>query len=73
MTKQKRSMIYSFIIGVVILVGLDQWTKGLAVAHLKNKEPAVVWKGDAGEAAVLFPDCCPGLGRCSVSYMENAG
>ena len=45
MTKQKRSMIYSFIIGVVILVGLDQWTKGLAVAHLKNKEPAVVWKG----------------------------
>lgn len=45
MTKQKRSMIFSFLIGFVILVGLDQWTKGLAVAHLKGKTPAVVWEG----------------------------
>ncbi len=26
-------------------MGLDQWTKGLAVAHLKDRAPAVVWKG----------------------------
>lgn len=45
MTKQKRSMIFSFLIGFIILVGLDQWTKGLAVAHLKGQAPAVVWKG----------------------------
>lgn len=44
MLKQKRSMIFSFLIGFVILVGLDQWTKGLAVAHLKGQAPAVVWK-----------------------------
>ena len=31
MTKQKQSLIISFLIGFVILVGLDQWTKGLVV------------------------------------------
>lgn len=43
--QQKGSMIFSFIIGLVILVGLDQWTKGLAVAHLKEQSPFVVWNG----------------------------
>ena len=36
------------IIGVLIsfiLIFLDQLTKGLAVAHLKGKEPFVIWKG----------------------------
>ena len=35
MSRQKRSLLVSFLIGFLILVGLDQWTKGLAVAHLK--------------------------------------
>ena len=29
MTKEKRSLFVRFLIGFVILVGLDQWTKGL--------------------------------------------
>lgn len=39
MTKEKRSLFMRFILGFVILVGLDQWTKGLAVAHLKGNSP----------------------------------
>ena len=35
MTKQKQSLIISFLIGFAILAGLDQWTKGLAVQSLK--------------------------------------
>ena len=35
MTKEKRSLFVRFLIGFVILVGLDQWTKGLASAYLK--------------------------------------
>ena len=35
MTKQKQSLIASFLIGFAILVGLDQWTKGLVVQSLK--------------------------------------
>lgn len=45
MTKQKKSILISFMIGFVILVGLDQWTKGLVVAHLKGHKPFVVWDG----------------------------
>lgn len=45
MTKQKKSMIVSFLIGFVILVGLDQWTKGLVVQSLKGRDPFVIWKG----------------------------
>ena len=32
-------------IGFIILVGLDQWTKGLVVAHLKGNGPYVIWDG----------------------------
>lgn len=45
MTQQKKSLLTRFIIGFVILVGLDQWTKGLAVRFLKDQEPVVVLKG----------------------------
>ena len=45
MTRQKRSMLISFLIGFVILVGLDQWTKGLVVQSLKGYEPFVIWNG----------------------------
>ncbi|MBD9076846.1 MAG: signal peptidase II, partial [Clostridium sp.] len=34
MSRQKRSLLVSFLIGFLILVGLDQWTKGLAVRFL---------------------------------------
>ena len=40
MTKQKKSMLASFVIGFIILVGLDQWTKGLVVAHLMQAGPS---------------------------------
>ena len=43
--KRKRSFFTSFLIGFVILVGLDQWTKGLAVKHLMNQPPFVIWDG----------------------------
>lgn len=43
--KQKRSFFTSFLIGFVILVGLDQWTKGLAVKHLMHQPPFVIWDG----------------------------
>ena len=42
MTTQKKSMLASFVIGFIILVGLDQWTKGLVVAHLKGSKPYVI-------------------------------
>ena len=45
MTKQKQSLIISFLIGFVILVGLDQWTKGLVVQSLKGQKPFVIWNG----------------------------
>lgn len=45
MSRQKRSLLVSFLIGFLILVGLDQWTKGLAVRYLKDQEPVAVIKG----------------------------
>ena len=39
MTKEKRSLFMRFILGFVILVGLDQWTKGLAGCSFKRKFP----------------------------------
>ena len=44
MTKEKRSLFVRFLIGFVILVGLDQWTKGLASAYLKET-PLVLIRG----------------------------
>lgn len=40
MTKEKRSLFVRFLIGFVILVGLDQWTKGLAQRIFKGKLPS---------------------------------
>ena len=45
MTKEKRSLFVRFLIGFVILVGLDQWTKGLASAYLKGNSPLVLIRG----------------------------
>lgn len=33
------------IVTVVLLVALDQWTKLLAVKHLMNQKPFVIWDG----------------------------
>lgn len=45
MTRQKRSLIISFLTGFAILVGLDQWTKGLITGSLKGRDPFVIWDG----------------------------
>ncbi len=45
MDQKKRSLVTSFLIGFVILVGLDQLTKGLVVKYLKGNPPAVLWEG----------------------------
>ena len=45
MSRQKRSLLVSFLIGFLILVELDQWTKGLAVRFHKEQEPVHVIKG----------------------------
>ena len=34
-----------FLIGLVASIGFDQWTKVLAVTHLMNNEPYVIWDG----------------------------
>lgn len=42
---KKRSVHYmTALIGTVILIALDQWTKYLAVTRLKGNEPFVIWK-----------------------------
>ena len=45
MNSKRRSLLVSSFIGFAILVGLDQWTKGLAVHYLKGQEPFVLIKG----------------------------
>lgn len=34
-----------FFLSVALLIWLDQWTKGLAVEHLKDQQAIVLWKG----------------------------
>ena len=33
------------LLAAAVLVWLDQWSKGLAVTHLKGQEPFVLWEG----------------------------
>ena len=33
------------LISIAVLLGLDQWTKQLAVLHLKDQNPFVIWDG----------------------------
>lgn len=42
---QKTKQIAGFITGLVIAIGLDQWTKYLAVLKLKGQAPYVLWDG----------------------------
>lgn len=41
---QKSKQIIGFLIGLFLAVGLDQWTKYLAVVRLKGQEPFVIWE-----------------------------
>lgn len=43
--KQKTRQILGFITGVALAIGLDQWTKYLAVAGLRGKDAFVIWDG----------------------------
>lgn len=43
--KQKSRQMIGFMLGVVLAIGLDQWTKYLAVARLRGQDAIVVWKG----------------------------
>jgi signal peptidase II len=45
MSRKKTSLFISFVIGLIILIGLDQWTKGLVVTYLKGNQPVEVIKG----------------------------
>ncbi|ADL04609.1 signal peptidase II [Lacrimispora saccharolytica] len=42
---QKIKLIIGMIIGFILSIGLDQWTKLLAVKHLMNRAPFVIWDG----------------------------
>ncbi|MEY8337288.1 signal peptidase II [Lachnospiraceae bacterium 62-35] len=42
---QKIKQLFSIICSILILIGLDQWTKQLAVDRLKGKNPFVLWNG----------------------------
>lgn len=42
---QKTKQILIFIVGLAAAIGLDQWTKYLAVIHLKDQQPFIIWEG----------------------------
>ena len=74
MSRQKRSLLVSFLIGFLILVGLDQWTKGLAVRFLKDQEPVAVIKGVFAEPSDFFlPDRNSRIGSNPVYDVADAG
>ena len=43
--KEKGKGYTLFFLSVALLIWLDQWTKGLAVEHLKGQQAIVLWKG----------------------------
>lgn len=43
--KNKAGNLLSWAAASAVLIGLDQYTKALAVAHLKNQQPFVIWDG----------------------------
>ena len=42
---QKIKAVLGFLVSGAVLTAVDQWTKSLAVAGLKGKEPFVIWNG----------------------------
>ena len=45
MMNRKLRQLFFFCIGLIVSIGLDQWTKALAVTHLKDNSPFVIWDG----------------------------
>lgn len=43
--KQKVPGLLAFFAGCGALIWLDQWTKALATAHLKDQDPIILWRG----------------------------
>ena len=43
--KGKAPGLAAFLAGCGILIWLDQWTKTLAVTHLKGQDPIIIWDG----------------------------
>ena len=43
--KQKAKLVTGLIIGFLAAIGLDQWTKLLAVNHLMDRPAYVIWDG----------------------------
>lgn len=43
--KSKATQFTCFIIGLIAALALDQWTKQLAVFHLKDQPPFIIWEG----------------------------
>lgn len=43
--KRKTKLVTGLIIGFLAAIGLDQWTKLLAVSGLKDQPPYVIWDG----------------------------
>ena len=43
--KGKAPGLAAFLAGCAILIWLDQWTKTLAVTHLKGQDPIIIWDG----------------------------
>lgn len=43
--EKKRNHILGFVLGILCLTALDQWTKKLAVTFLMGKSPYVIWDG----------------------------
>ena len=46
--KNKAGNLLSWAAVSAVLIGLDQYTKALAVAHLKNQQPFIIWDGVFG-------------------------
>lgn len=59
--KTKTRQIIWFIIGVVLAISLDQWTKWLAVQHLKDQASIPIWEGVFELAYVENPGAAFGM------------
>ena len=42
---KKISRFLFFLAGLILTIGIDQWTKQLAVLHLKDQHPFIIWEG----------------------------
>ena len=70
----KLRQFFIFFIGLGVSIGLDQFTKHLAVVHLKGQKPFVLIKGVfEGTAGILLPDCSGSHSGGVVGGLPDAG